>query len=87
MKQSFFLILLSFAFYFSSSAQAEVKISTATDKNQYFDTEYVYYSFIIENADIKEVTRPPLLIQSHYIPHSKCRQWYSWHLLDLEWYS
>ncbi len=58
MTRNFWIFIIAFCFPLFSGAQPEVKLSTATDKNQYFDSEYVYYSFIIENADIKQVTQP-----------------------------
>ena len=58
MTRNFWIFIIVFCFPLFSGAQPEVKLSTATDKNQYFDSEYVYYTFIIENADIKQVTQP-----------------------------
>jgi hypothetical protein len=58
MTRNFWILILVVCFPLLFVAQTEVKLSTATDKNQYFDSEYVYYSFIIENADIKQVTQP-----------------------------
>ncbi len=58
MVRNFWIFIITVCLPLILVAEPEVKVSTATDKNQYFDSEYVYYSFIIENADIKEVTRP-----------------------------
>lgn len=39
-------------------ANTSPKISVSTDKNSYYDFEYIYYTYTIENADINGVAMP-----------------------------